>query len=516
MNAIFWLWYVTAKNTVRQMLKRPGLLLLYILVIGMVLFFLAGPAPRGDSSAQLSAQWLLGPIGAAVGVLALLYPLFKGVAEGGTLFQMADVGLLFPSPVRPKIVLVYGIVKQMAAMLLLAAYLLLLQINSLRLWLGMSGFSIAVLFAVVFILLYTINVTSMLVYTICSAAPARRRWFAAAGYVSVAVVAAAVLYAFTATGEAAAAARFLADSAPVSYFPVVGWTKAAFLAAAGTSWTALLPPMLGIFFFAVFVTAALRFVSADFYEDVLAVTEKRQTTLTDNRAGRARDIKLFERGFRLKMRGYGAPAIFFRQFAEYARQGFFDSTTLALIITAVIVRFPMGGQESVFDDRYFLFMMAYMMMFFMMFFGTAGLWGRELQKPFIYLIPAKPFAKLAFAVLLTPCKFFVDGFLLSLVLILFMGMPAANLPVYALTFAAFAAVYTAGDILARVIWGDLKTRVGRIFIYLLLSLLLAMPGGILISVFQPLWLGSILCAAWCFSGAAVIVALCSKRLFELG
>lgn len=514
MKAIVWLWYVMAKNTVRQMLKRPGLLLLYILIIGMVLFSLAGPAPRGDSSAH--AQWLLGPIGAALGAFVLLYPLFKGVAEGGTLFLMADVGLLFPSPVRPKIVLAYGIVKQMAAMMLLAAFLLLLQINSLRMWLGLSGFSIAVLFAVVFILLYTINVTSMLVYTLCAAAPARRRWFAAAGYVGVAVVAAAVFYAFTSTGEVAAAARFLADSAPVSYFPVIGWSKAAFLAAAGTSWVALLPPMLGIFFFAVFVTAALSFVSADFYEDVLAATEKRQTMITDNRAGRARDIKLFERGFRLKMRGYGAPAIFFRQLSEYARHGFFDSTTLALIITAVIVRFPMGDQESIFDDRYFLFMMAYMMMFFMISFSAAGLWGRELQKPFIFLIPAKPFTKLVFAVLLTPCKFFVDGVLLSLVLILFLGMSVANLPVYALTIAAFAAVYTAGDIFARVIWGDLKTRVGRIFIYLLLSLFLAIPGGILIFVFQPLWLGSILCAAWCFSGAAVITALCSKRFFELG
>jgi len=95
-----------------------------------------------------------------------------------------------------------------------------------------------------------------------------------------------------------------------------------------------------------------------------------------------------------------------------------------------------------------------------------------------------------------------------------MRVPVFYLPVYALTAAAFSAVYTAGDILSRAILGDSKPRVVTMLIYVLLSIILATPGGILLFVSESVLLGSILCACWCFTGAGFIMALCSKTILE--
>lgn len=111
MTSHFYLLRTGQKNRCRELLRKPGKLVMYLLVF---LFFgaalvasLFGAAYTGGEQPVSNLLLIL------FGFLLLFYGIAvqKGLASGDSVFRMNDVNFLFAAPIDPRATLFYGLIK---------------------------------------------------------------------------------------------------------------------------------------------------------------------------------------------------------------------------------------------------------------------------------------------------------------------------------------------------------------------------------------------------------------------
>ena len=98
MYALSYLLAARLKNTVRDLLRHPGRLLYVVILV--LLFLFAAVGSSGLASDHVRDLHELAAMGNGLLLLVFLLGLWNGFAKGGSVFSMADVNLLFPSPIR--------------------------------------------------------------------------------------------------------------------------------------------------------------------------------------------------------------------------------------------------------------------------------------------------------------------------------------------------------------------------------------------------------------------------------
>ncbi|MDD4346916.1 MAG: putative ABC exporter domain-containing protein, partial [Desulfitobacteriaceae bacterium] len=130
MNSLVFLLVKSAKNTLLELRRKPAKLVLWVLVIagigGAFLFSLFTPQSAAGSH---DLVWLRGILFLFI-LFFVVVAIQKGLASGDAIFDMNDVNLLFVSPVSPRLILMYGLVR-MAKMAFLAGFFILFQSSSL-------------------------------------------------------------------------------------------------------------------------------------------------------------------------------------------------------------------------------------------------------------------------------------------------------------------------------------------------------------------------------------------------
>ena len=137
MNSLIFLLAKSAKNTLRELGRKPAKLALWILVVvGSGGIFLLSLFTGQDLAGSLDLIWLKGLVFLLI-LLFIIFAIQKGLASGDVIFDMNDVNLLFVSPVNPRLILLYGIVR-MAKTAFLAGFFILFQANTLKVSFGVG------------------------------------------------------------------------------------------------------------------------------------------------------------------------------------------------------------------------------------------------------------------------------------------------------------------------------------------------------------------------------------------
>ena len=149
-----------------------------------------------------------------------------------------------------------------------------------------------------------------------------------------------------------------------------------------------------------------------------------------------------------------------------------------------------------------------------------GAWGRELTKPYLYLVPASPMAKLLWGSALSLLKPAVDAAVIFTVAGL---VGNARLPVVvlcALTYISFGAVFTASNILSQRLLGQMTNKGMIILLYMLMLGVILLPGvvvGFVLTVALGLSISWMLVSVivWNFIVSALIYLLCRATLHSM-
>lgn len=532
MKALSYLLRTDIKNWFRQLLKKPGLLVLYALCIVMVAFALI---PGGRETMAAGSTDRL-PIMRAVVFLIfglIVYTnISKGLQSGSTFFSMPDVNILFTSPIRPQAVLLYGVIRQMG-MSLLATLFLCFQIPNMRNLLHLDGKGIFAVISGWFIVLVCSQVISLSIYSLTAPHPKRRK---TGNYLLYGITGAFVLgmIAFLAYkgGDMHAVLDYFAMPF-VNYVPIVGWILAYVTGIiTGDYLTALLFLVL-LLFFPVLGIVFVRRTDSDYYEDVLQATERTYAIRQAAKDGKATmknsqgKVRTGKSG--LVGKGQGASVFFYRHLTEQRRTGLMilDKSSLIIIAAAVIgglIFQNLTGSGEL--EPFAVSLIAVGGLSYLLYFLTiSGKFTQELSKPFLYLVPAPDVLKLFYSNLSVVLKSFVEGLIAFGIITFFAGLPPWYMLMAALVYASISLLYAAISILTQRILGGNPSKVFQTLIYMLCGGILLVPSlaafGILEGVFyfanrNLLYVGYMAAVVYNFGISFLVMYLARGVLQESG
>lgn len=350
------------KNQIRK-LFRTWVAIFLVVCIGIGLIF--GFAAAGLSSlfeedppaeeiveaqpeeevAPLTEEERNGIVELAVGGIVLFVLAFSiGMADknGGSIFLMADVNLLFAAPIKPQTVLLFRLIMQAGTSIFATLYLIF-QIPNLMLNLGLGiGAVLAILGAWLMLMIFS-KLCSVLLYTVASTRPRVKQYLRPVLWGILLVIALFYyLYAQNTADYFTGALGFF-NGPYTRYIPLWGWMKGLVLYALEGNTAGALLCLLGLLLLAVAMTVIIWRIKADFYEDAMArsaETAEKQAQMQSakpqlNKRKRDRADRLTRDGLD---RGAGATVYFHK--AMYNRFRFahlrvFTKTSETYLVTAI-------------------------------------------------------------------------------------------------------------------------------------------------------------------------------------
>ncbi len=494
MTAISYLIVMNVKNAILDTLRHPLKLILYLLIIigmvyGAVMGFAAGDTDAGEFIRGLTAEShgrLLSGVYLAVLFFISIPVMLKGLSSGTSFFSLSDVHNLFVAPVSERLILMYGIGRQLATMLILlitfAAYGGML-INTFNL----EPWETLLLIVGIGLMLILVQLTTLIIFTLSCCHPIRatiiKYIIFATAFGSVGIVV-GNLFINGITLEN----TFQSITLPVlEWIPIAGWMHGFIFGIMEQDTMRML--IFGVLIIVMIFSSivALANFNSDFYEDVLSGAEGYHEFKENIRSGKMsermlmgdRKIKIGKTGIN---RGFGARAIFYKHLKEGSRRSklmFFNINTVVLILITLVIGLGMRIAMPAVDPTIIYLAVSIICAYVQFFFSAASDWVKELTKPYIYLIPDSAVKKLVMAAATGLIKPFTDGFIAFFILSAFIRGELCDILVSALVYGSFGSVYIAANILAQRLVGVDST--GGVFItfYMSVIVLTLLPGIIL-------------------------------------
>ena len=477
MSALFYLLMTRLKNTMKSLVQKPARLI-YVLFMAAMLGLTVFAGNTADEEArQLRDIRELTAGATALYTLMFLILAKNGFATGGTIFTMPDVNLVFPAPLRQRSVLFYGLLRQIGASLLLS-FFILFQYSWIHDLYGASygfllilvlGYALAVFFG---------QFVAMVIYALTSADEKKQRIAK-----TIYIVYIALLLLWLAVNILPDMANVLpravdAISSPVIGFtPVGGWLgRFAYGVAAGEPLQILLGlglcALLGVILIAIIEKS-----HADYYEDVIKTAEVSQSAINASRQGMVADtspknVKVGKTGFG---RGSGAEMFYYKHQLENRRSRvlILDATSLIFAAVVIIFSFFMKAMEG---SIIAVFIMSTYMQLFSV---SLGRFSRELTKPYIYLLPEPPFAKMLHALRESLPSAVVESILVYVPIYFILGLSVPELICCILARISFALLYQVSNVAVMRIWKGSSSKMVIMLLYILTMVILAAPGIVL-------------------------------------
>lgn len=422
MKALVYLLKKTVINYFKRLKEKPQKAIGPIFFIIWLTFMLVpkGKNAAGNSSIEVFVSIFLGVI-----FLMFLYSLYSGTKRIDSKFDMADVNLIFISPIKPQTVLLYGIIKKIAFELLTSFYLLYQIPNFLK------GYSVPVVNVVMLIISFIIfqlvfcNILKLFLFALNTKynkiGEIIRTLIKGFGIVTAAILAYVIIN-DNIRSFVSGFTKEVTYNSYVKYIPVLGWIRELVLqtfTGIKVSYFIYLALLLLLSILLLYITYA---IDLDFYEDMLSSAEKNEMVKDVKNGGknrvdyRNRDGKrlfLFKpfRKVKLELNGvYGAQVIFFKHMNEYFKRSLiFFINTYSLTCLAVSIILGIFAKNM---DIKIMFLVADVLLFFSSGFG--GKIYTEISSTFIFLLPDSPQKKLFYGVSSSLIKIFTDAVLLFL------------------------------------------------------------------------------------------------------
>ncbi|WP_461207473.1 putative ABC exporter domain-containing protein [Clostridium sp. DL1XJH146] len=518
MGPLFYIMRRSFINHIKDLKNKPAALIGYILltvfVVGMIVIGLVMPS----ESNQLPSVELFELIVAGV-VLFMSYIFIKaGLTNGASYFRQADVNFVFVSPFSTKKVLVYGFIKELYKTFLIM-FFFVFQISTLKSAFGVKNSGLILVFGGLFILIFALSITSMLMYSFTSKSKQAKKRFELGmrGFIIILIV--FFMFFFMPDKDILGAAESVFASKVYAFIPLLGWTKEIIMGGITGITTMTIVSIVLMFLYIVGAIMLILTVNADYYEDVLKATETLEEVYELKKQGKQM-LYMKNRKVR-KVKGEitatGAKTIFQRHMLEYRKSGFFflDGATIGVLLGGLIFGFSMNKAGMGIEP------MLYFSIYMLFIFSFQGKWMYEISKPFIYMIPASSEAKVFYATLAENIKHFVDGVILFVIGGIITKSDPLTIVCCIIVFTSFGAVFTYTDVWCRKTFGGVHSKVFQAIFRILIMLVVLVP-SIAIQIFlnirfEDFFFGKYLgfCGMIVYNVIlAAILLVTSKSIFE--
>lgn len=526
----------TLKNAIIDTFRRPARLITYTVVAVLMLMSaflnLTGRAVTVENG-YLDSRYLDGIYIVLLSMIGIPLML-NGLKSGTTFFSMCDVNMMFVSPIKPKRILVYGLAKKAGVVLLIiVCYLTYGKIAMMTF--NINGFQAMMLIVGLAVFLLLVQVYTLVIYSTSNGNDKRITFIKFFIYGCLAAMVLTVSSYLLINGVNLENICRALSLRILEFVPVIGWVKGAIFAINGGDWVMTLV-YLGLLLISVAICCAVFFFrDIDYYEDVLKNTE---TTYELRRSMKEGKISLMDKRGKTKLHGIGinhgrgASAFFFKHIREASRRSrmiFLNIQSFVIIgvaaLSAVLMKnFSMSGTQSgshALSTNLTMASSCLLCIYIQFFMNAYGDWNKELEKPYIYIVPASSFAKLIYASSLSVVKPIIDGIIAFTVTGVIIGAKPLTAIMCALLYGSFGFVFTTTNILTDRFLDTVKNRGVLIMIYILIIFLQTLPaiffvGVLLIFVkFINLVLLAVPVIIWNVISSIIVYIVCKNYLHDM-
>ncbi len=513
MRALSFLLTRKLKNNIVSVFKSPAKL-----ISALVLILLMGFTAFSGSEAVVGTTHFR-DINELYAIILLLYSVIfvmvskNGFYNGASMFSMADVNLIFTSPLNQGKVLSFGLFQQLGRSLLIG-YFLLYQSALVRDTYGV-GFSALVYILIGYgITVFLAQMTAMVIYSYTSSDDNKRSTLKAIYFLVVAAfVIFAIGLAYQNGGITIRNLVFSTRSIIARLFPVSGIISFAVEGAIEGDLIKIGDGVLYCAVFWVFYRIAVMLINADYYEDVLQSTEVSYSAIQARKEGKTaenapRNIKTGKIGIN---KGFGAAVIAEKHKIENRRSRAFILNPMSLFTvgTTVVGCFLFG------DVPVGVFVLSVYMMTMSV---AAGRWGKELSYPYVYLIPEKPHIKLWYTLKSEFPTLIAESVLCFVPVYFIVGLSIDETVGMIIGRISFGLVFIGVNLLLQRLFGTSDKKLLILMVYFLFITAFSLPGiiaGVLVGTFLPFYLSlaySVLAAV--NIAVAVILGFCCRNVLE--
>ncbi len=480
MKAISYLIWRNIIGIIRNFKKKKGQLVLIVfmfVIFGVLLF---ANTQMDDINQWIPNEYIPAAF-AAIVIFVSAFTINNGLKKGSSSYRKADINFVFPSPISPKLILIYGFLKQLAISILIALWFIFQSVTIRNLFgFTVNGFYIFLL--ATFIVVLYMPVSSMWLYSITLRKQGAKRVLSRI-YLGIGIIFAAAIIALTIyKSDPLWAVNVLIGNNYFEYIPVLGWLvtllKAAKFGFTYWTWTALALLVLGL----VFILWRLLSSEIPFYEEVLKKTDEKESLIKAKRSGNT-NLNLSSKKTRkekITYKGTGASALFYRQILEYKKVGFLfiDKITIIMLVAGVVGGFILSNfNVNVSISLYFAIYLNFL-------FAFSGKWVHEFKNTLIYLMPGTALSKLWYATAANHIKHFIDGIAVFIPIFIILKLDIIMCIGYILAYTAIGAIYIYAEVLSRRLFGRMyKGNISNIFkmICIFVILIPAIVGFILLN-----------------------------------
>jgi len=489
--------------------KKPLILIAYIFAIISFVFFVFLSFVMPSNTLRTGSIEAYGTIVSVVLIAVFYFDIKQGISSGGSFFRLADVNLLFTAPVLPVNVLIYGFIKQFFKTFIMLLFMSF-QIPNLKNNFSISAIGVLIIYITTFFLFLTMPIIGMLIYSITSKSKRIKKNFERVLNIFIFGMVGAFLLIFVKTGDFGETLKIILNSDYFLVIPYIGWFKNVLMASInGVNLSFYLNVLLIIISTFLMVIAVYK-MRTDYYEDVLAATERMEEFIVNKKEGKggfsSRNIKV--KNVKHTYSGYGAKTIFLRHMLEYKKTGLFfiNRNTIFLVIIGLGAKFFLPFAQM----NYILYFSLYILFFF----SLQGKWVQELNKPYIYLMPANSAKKVFFATLAENLKNGVDGLILFIAVGFMLKSSITVILFNSLIYLTYGAIYTYTDVLSRRIFGATHGKNFEIFMKMILVGIIIVPAIVIDFLFDGFGIAQYIFIIMYNLLAAGTILFASKGIFD--
>lgn len=502
LSPIVYLYKRTLVNRIKKALKKPVTYIL-LLFFGGYLVMLVGIFSSAVLRLPMPPASTLTAFLTIVAFIFTPANLISYSRRKGLVFRKSDVHFLFPSPVGPKKILLYAHLRTIVA----SVFLELIIVAAGIFQFGIPAWKMLAYFV------FSCFVENILEGSLMLLCYGTER-FSGKQMLSVQAVMYAIIGFFVLFGVAVCLKRgvsfasvlYYLHSPAIQMVPVIGWNIAFLhLLFMGPTAVNIVCSLLFVLSAAALCLAASRMkCTGGYYEDAEKFADDYEEARARGKKGEVAAVGRKKKlgSAEVTYKGGGARALFYRQLLEYRKQRFFIfgfNTLLSLGTGAVLAVLGARGELGGYAPFIVLGVMAY---FTFIFSSYLGKWGKELEKPYTYLIPDSPFHKLWYSTLIEHIRALIDGCLIAVPVGVVLRMPLLRILLMVMIYVCLQACRLYAAVLVQAFLGNLLGSTARAYMRLFFESLVigigiagAAVGTVLISMDAGFFILILLCAA---------------------
>lgn len=514
-SAIFYLYRKSFKNRVKKALRKP---VTYIYIVLAVLYFIMIFFSFNMSFDDLFENWSIQRDSALTAILTICAFFFipsnliSYSKRKGLVFKQSDIHFLFSAPISPKRVLVYAHIR----MVLMGLVLSIVMTVGGVLWFDMPIWKMLIYFLFSCVI-ENVMEGSMMILCYGNERLNKQQMFylQILMYVIIGIFVLIGIMVYVREGAGLAAVVGYLHNPAIQMVPILGWYIAFLhLLFMEVTMTSVIGTVLFLVSVVVMFVMALRMkCTGEYYEDAIKFAEDYEVAQQKSKKGEVAIVgqkKKYGKATVTYKGGY-AKALFYRQLLEYKKNRFFIFGPYTLLCLGVGIALAVIGYRGEMEEMTPFIILGAMAYLTFIFSSYAGKWGKELTRPYTYLIPDSAFRKLWYATLMEHIRSLTDGCLMTIPVAIVMGLPVVQVILIIVVYVCMQACKLYAEVMVEAFLGNILGSVGKQFTRLFFEglvigfgILAAAAGTLLISFEAGLLL--LLLTAGCMTGAMMIIA----------